>query len=77
MVLGCFSGVINEYMAAKPKLTTVKTRRITYSVKPVACLEPSKITISFVNWFVILMLPDTKHAAGAINVGMCVLLVGP
>ena len=76
MVLGCFSGLRCEYTAATPKLKRVKMTRIMYWAKPVTCFAPIKILKSFMTQFLISLLPDTKHAAGAMSFGICVLLIG-
>ena len=72
IVLGYFPDVTNEYMAATAKLILVKMTRVLYSIRPLPWrIAPSKISISFLK-----MLFDTKHAAGAMSFGTCVLLVG-
>lgn len=77
MNLGCFSGVKNGYMAATPRLTMVKLMRMSYSIEPLlSMVADNVISTSFTAQFVILLLPDTKHAAGAMSFGICVLLVG-
>ena len=51
--------------------------RTSYSIEPLlSMVADNVISISLDNQFVIFLLPDTKHAAGAMSFGTCVLLVG-